>query len=75
MQPVKVRSQGTISEFDSGGCQSLSLNALAGAHPGLGANYPFIDQANLCFQNRKSCPNPFQQTQPEFDKCIGLLCG
>jgi hypothetical protein len=55
--PRQERVQGMISEFDSGGFKSLSLYALASAHPGSEANCRFMNKANLCMQNRKSFPD------------------
>ena len=54
----RVRGPGTISEFDSGGCQQLSPNAWARACLGCGSLYRVLGKGIWCFQNRKSFPDP-----------------
>ena len=45
---LKERGQGTIFEFDSGGCRRLSLSAQARARSGCGALYLVLGRGNWC---------------------------
>ena len=51
------RSYGTVSEFDSGGCQQLLLNSCARARSGCGALDRVLGKRNWRIQNRKSFPD------------------
>ena len=53
----RVRGPGTISEFDSGGCQQLSPNAEARARSGCGAFFGVLGKGNWCIENRESFPD------------------
>jgi len=52
------RSQGTIFEFDSVGCQQLLINSWARARSGCGALDRVLSKRNWCFHNQKSFPDP-----------------
>ena len=55
------RGQGTISEFDSGGCRRLSVNASARVRSCCGALYRVQGKGNCCVQNRESFPEPVSE--------------
>ena len=60
------RGQGTISEFDSVGCQLLSLNSWARARSGCGALDRVLGKRNWYIQNQKSFPDPVSGLQAGF---------
>jgi hypothetical protein len=66
------RGQGTISDFDSGGCHSRLFDSLASAHAGSAANCEFIEQANLCIQTQKSFADPVPVMIAERQKQITI---
>jgi hypothetical protein len=57
----RERSQGTVSEFDSLGCQLRSLNSWARARSGYGALDRVLGKGNWCIQigNCSLAPSPF----------------
>ncbi len=54
----RKRSQGTIFEFDSVGCQQLLINSWARARSGCGALDRVLSKGSWCFHNQKSFPDP-----------------